>query len=270
MERVTEKKSRTRFTPEAAAIYRARWRAKNPGYRSATAKPRSFYRQRWVASASPEQIAEKKAAACVNAQKWYKAHPDQARTTRAAWFAVNRDKSNAKRIAWYVANKAHSNAASAAWVAANKDRYIAYKRAYYEVNCEALRQKTRDWNKANPGRNKLRRAIDIEFVIMCRLRTRLRKAVLAQGAARAKTTTALVGCSPAELRAYIEAQFLPGMGWHNRSEWHLDHKLPCSHFDLTDPAQQVACFHFSNLRPLWEIDNRRKSAKVLPEFLRSG
>ncbi len=76
-------------------------------------------------------------------------------------------------------------------------------------------------------------------------------------------TAQLIGCSIPELMAHLEKQFLPDMTWENRSHWHIDHKRPCASFDLTDPQQQRICFHYTNLRPLWAVDNIRKSAKVI-------
>ena len=66
--------------------------------------------------------------------------------------------------------------------------------------------------------------------------------------------------------AEIAAGFLPGMTWenHTRSGWHIDHIVPCAAFDLSDPAQQRACFHYTNLQPLWAKTNLKKSNK-LPE-----
>ena len=55
------------------------------------------------------------------------------------------------------------------------------------------------------------------------------------------------------------------MTWQNYGDgWHIDHIHPCAAFDLTDPEQQKACFHWSNLQPLWAIDNFRKSS-FLPD-----
>lgn len=53
------------------------------------------------------------------------------------------------------------------------------------------------------------------------------------------------------------------MSWENYgSYWHVDHKIPCAKYDLTDPNQQKACFHFSNLQPLEASENIRKSDKA--------
>ena len=49
--------------------------------------------------------------------------------------------------------------------------------------------------------------------------------------------------------------------WDNYGEWHIDHIRPCSSFDLTIQEQQVQCFNYKNLQPLWAIDNISKGAK---------
>ena len=68
----------------------------------------------------------------------------------------------------------------------------------------------------------------------------------------------LLGCSPAQYRAYIQDRFLPGMTWENYGKWEIYQIKPMRGFDLTDPHQQEKCFHYTNTQPLWEIDNRRK------------
>lgn len=42
--------------------------------------------------------------------------------------------------------------------------------------------------------------------------------------------------------------------------WEVDHIRPCASFDLTDTGQQKECFHWTNLQPLWELDNDRKDS----------
>ena len=70
----------------------------------------------------------------------------------------------------------------------------------------------------------------------------------------------LTGCASwNELKIYLESKFSNGMTWENMGEWHIDHIKPCYSFDLTDEKQQMECFHFTNLQPLWAKDNLSKN-----------
>lgn len=74
-------------------------------------------------------------------------------------------------------------------------------------------------------------------------------------------TYTLLGYTSADLKAYLESMFKPGMSWLNRSEWHIDHIKPVIQFikeGITDPA--IICA-LSNLQPLWAQENLQKNAK---------
>lgn len=66
-----------------------------------------------------------------------------------------------------------------------------------------------------------------------------------------------------DLMAHLERQFLPGMTWDNRGDWHIDHVVPLASFNFTSPDDPEfrAAWALTNLRPLWAKDNIRKSAK---------
>jgi hypothetical protein len=102
-----------------------------------------------------------------------------------------------------------------------------------------------------------------------RLRQRIWQAL--KGKNKHKSSITLTGCSMAFLVEYLESKFQPGMTWKNYGNpngdhtncWHIDHIIPCASFDLSDPEQQVKCFHYTNLQPLWAKDNIRKKDKIL-------
>lgn len=90
------------------------------------------------------------------------------------------------------------------------------------------------------------------------MRCRISRAV--KGIARSQTTLELLGMDWSEFRIYIQGQFRPGMDWENYGKvWHIDHIKPCVKFDLTDPEQQRSCFNWSNLQPLFAVENLRKN-----------
>jgi hypothetical protein len=69
----------------------------------------------------------------------------------------------------------------------------------------------------------------------------------------------LLGTDLQQFKDYIESLFVDGMGWHNMGEWELDHRVPLSSAKTTDELWALA--HYSNLQPLWTLDNRKKGAK---------
>lgn len=93
------------------------------------------------------------------------------------------------------------------------------------------------------------------------LRCRIAHVIRRDRGTKALRTMELVGCAVATLRAHLDLLFTPGMSWENYGEWEIDHRRPCASFNLADPAQQLACFHYTNLQPLWRTDNRIKHAK---------
>ena len=71
-----------------------------------------------------------------------------------------------------------------------------------------------------------------------------------------------IGCSRDELCDHLESMFAEGMSWDNMGEWHIDHIKPLSSFDVLDESDRAKANNFSNLQPLWAIDNLKKYNKM--------
>lgn len=113
------------------------------------------------------------------------------------------------------------------------------------------------------ARHKRREAVDPGFKLGNRMRTRIRLFLKGSSFVKQTRTEALVGCSWQELRSYIEAMFKPGMSWENYGEWHIDHILPLSSFNLLSQEDLAKASHYSNLQPLWAKENLSKKDKIL-------
>jgi hypothetical protein len=143
---------------------------------------------------------------------------------------------------YWVQTKEEQTARNKQWRVDNRERYNAQQRVYM-----------RSWEKKQ-------RETNPAFKITKNMRCRLYHAVKAQGADKSARTFELVGCTSEELMAHLEAQFIEGMSWDNYGEWHVDHIKPCAVFDMLFADQQEACFHYTNLQPLWGPDNMSKGA----------
>jgi hypothetical protein len=152
-----------------------------------------------------------------------------------------------------------------AWREANKEYVLANDRKRYErikndPDLLAHRNSTvrAYWAK--------QRKLCTERAMEMKLRGRVYQALLRADTTKKSSSAKLLGCSASQVRAHLEAQFLPGMTWENwtMDGWHVDHIRPCASFDLTDEDQQRQCFHYTNLQPLWAEDNWAKSDKWEP------
>ena len=167
----------------------------------------------------------------------------------------------------------------------NKEKLFAQQTNYRKNNKHKIRERDRNYRLDNKEKIKLKHQQwsnkNKEYIrayknqqyhnkhkhsIQNRLRSSLRSRIrlaINKGKKCAKTME-LIGCSLDHFRQHIEKQFVDGMNWNNYGlyGWHIDHILPCSNFDLTDPLQQKLCFNYANLQPLWAKDNLKKSNKL--------
>lgn len=195
------------------------------------------------------------------AEYWRSTH---ARELRKAYRERHKEKRNAKNREYMRADREKNPEKY-------RERVLAYQRKHPEAH---RRRSARYYERhkscaaaANRRYEKRMFSESPSFAMAKRLRSRLRKAMDAGSARKAKSTFVLVGCSPDELKNHIESQFLDGMTWENSGKWHIDHIIPLARFDLQDEEQQRAAFHYTNLRPLWAADNIKKGKKVPGQHL---
>ena len=104
---------------------------------------------------------------------------------------------------------------------------------------------------------------DIEFRIRDSLRKRLSTAI--RNCQKSGSAVRDLGCSIEDLKDRLESQFQPGMSWDNwgrgKDCWHIDHIIPLSSFNLEDREEFLKACHYTNLQPLWEVDNLKKGSK---------
>ena len=74
-------------------------------------------------------------------------------------------------------------------------------------------------------------------------------------------TFEIIGCTPFELQKHLEEQFIDGMTWENYGQWHIDHIIPLSTANIEEEIYKLC--YYTNLQPLWAIDNLKKGNKIL-------
>lgn len=152
----------------------------------------------------------------------------------------------------------------------NPDKHRKKCRAYHEENKEKISERCRSYNRDNSDyvralwrEKKRRQARCPKFRLNDRLRSLLRHSL--KSGKMGKTTKEIVDYSIDELKAHLERQFLPGMGWHNMGDWHIDHIVPLAEFGKMNPDDGLlrVAWGLPNLRPIWAKENQRKGDRRL-------
>ena len=146
----------------------------------------------------------------------------------------------------------------------NTEEWKAFQKKYYQENKEKWAIDTPEKKAKKALKDALylkkRMARDPLFRLQKRLRTRVKNAIRGKGSKSLKTAE-LLGCGLDEAIDYLKGLLKDGMTWDAVLDGriHIDHIVPCSSFDMTKIEEQKKCFHYTNLQPLWAIDNLKKS-----------
>jgi hypothetical protein len=186
------------------------------------------------------------------------------------YYEKNKEKVISQTRQYYEENKDEVNARKKEYNKENEEYFGVLRKKYWRDNKYILGPKNKERYETNKGTynknhyqnwKKPKYHNDVEFRLKEVLSARIRQAL--NHNYKSESTMDLIGCSIPELRLHLEKKFKEGMSWDNHSinGWHIDHIIPCDSFDLTNPYEQKKCFHYSNLQPLWMVDNIRKGAK---------
>jgi len=159
-----------------------------------------------------------------------------------------------KKYAQWLSPKSFNKRRNALLAAKKTPKYKLKKKEYLsrpEVK-RHRNQKHKNLLRTNP-----------QFALASRARSRISMAMKRLGGKNGNKTKDLIGCSFEFLKQHIESQFREGMAWDKPNSFHIDHIRPLSSFDLTDPEQQKAACHWTNLQPLYPEENLRKGSKIL-------
>lgn len=137
------------------------------------------------------------------------------------------------------------------------------RKQYRKENISRRRTYMNNWEK-----NKLK--TDTDFKLAKLFRRRLREAVKKN----IKKTSALtlLGGSIEEAKRYLQQTAINNgyvdfdINNYSGEDYHIDHIIPCSAFNLSCSYHQKLCFHYSNLQILRAKENLLKSDKIIGEL----
>lgn len=184
---------------------------------------------------------------------------------------------------WYKKNEIKLKEKSRKEYLKNKEEILEKNRQYYKNNKEKIKLINKQWREKNPDKsyisdkkyrlnnkekiNLYRKNLKIknlQFKIRENLTSRIGITIRRQNGKKTYKSIKLLGCNIQHCIEHLnktapEKITVNDIGQY---KYHIDHKKPCSSFDLTKESEQLKCFHYTNLQLLWWKDNLRKNNKI--------
>jgi len=175
----------------------------------------------------------------------------------------------AYKAEYYLDNKEQILINCKEWREDNKEKKAETDRIYaatHKEQIKARKERTKDRRREMStkwSRRKLK--TDPLFKLACYTRSLIGASFRRNGFNKDSRTAEILGCSWEFFYEYIERKFKehPGMGWHNRHLWHLDHIICVSSGDTEEEI--IKLNHYTNFQPLWAEDNLKKGSKMISD-----
>jgi hypothetical protein len=144
------------------------------------------------------------------------------------------------------------------WYNENKEKWNEYIKEYREKNIDKIREIKRTYERT-------RKANDPLYKLIANFRTAIYQVLKENNVEKNGHYFEVLKYSPEELISHLETQFKDGMSWDNYGEWHVDHIIPITSFNIQEIGDEefMKCWSLNNLQPMWGEENIRKSNKVL-------
>lgn len=182
-----------------------------------------------------------KERACLDSKNWALRNPEKIKQMWSDYYDKNKEKLKIKRKSYVSKTYPTSRETN---------------KRYREKNRDLINQRRR-LKRKNPTP---------KMIIEKSLRNRFNKVIIHMKSGTKHTSCInLIGCDFDTVKYHIESQFTEGMNWNNHGngaeKWNIDHIIPLVQFNLHDLDQQKVAFHYTNLRPLWFLENLSRKRK---------
>jgi hypothetical protein len=159
---------------------------------------------------------------------------------------------------YYESNKEKISKYYSEWRENKKEQLKEYQKKWREENRDKLRKTKRDYERN-------RKASDPLYKLISNFRTAIYQVLKESNVEKNRHYFDILQYTPEELIIHLELQFKDTMSWDNYGEWHVDHKLPITSFNIEEMGDKefMKCWALENLQPMWGEENIRKSNKIL-------
>lgn len=194
----------------------------------------------------------------------YAANPEARREYEAKWRAENVDKCTARTNRWREKNPKQFSEYRKLYYENNKDKILAGQKATYQKYKEKYSERDKKYKKKNHIILMQKRKERIEASPLLQFKERIR-CLVKNSFYRLKhnknrRTSQILGADWETIKNHFVSQFKDGMTWEAfiAGDIHVDHIQPLA--SAKTEEELIALCHYTNLQPLWCLDNLSKGA----------
>ena len=143
------------------------------------------------------------------------------------------------------------------WSEKNREHLTEYHKQWRTENVNKWRKTKRDYERNRKARDPL-------YKLISNFRTAIYQVLKESNVEKNKHYFDILQYTPEQLISHLENKFTDKMSWDNYGDWHVDHKLPITHYNIQEmgDSEFMKCWSLDNLQPMWGVDNIKKSNKL--------
>jgi hypothetical protein len=194
----------------------------------------------------------------------YAANPEARREYEAKWRAENVEKCTARTNRWREKNPKQFSEYRKKYYQENKEKILASQKFTYEKNKVKYLERNRKYNKVNhisimKKKNELVNSTPLRQ-FKERIRCLVKNSFYRLKHNKHRRTSQILGADWETVKEHFISQFKDGMTWEAfiAGEIHVDHIQPLA--SAKTEEELIALCHYTNLQPLWCLDNLSKGA----------
>jgi len=203
---------------------------------------------------------------CCNAKikKYIHENPDKKKISDKKNYIEKREQKLAQKKEYYLRKKDEILAKRKEYHAENKSSLNEKSRLYRSENLNKVRENNRQYQKLHSRRLTIQKAERIKSdplkMFKERVRLTIKNGFMRLRQSKPLRTNQIIGADWEVVRYHIVSQFKEGMTWEAfvAGEIHIDHIKPLA--SATCEEDIIALNHYTNLQPLWCLDNLSKGA----------
>lgn len=197
-------------------------------------------------------------------RNWNKKNKDKKREHDRKYREKNKEHIKEITKIWRENNKEHINKTIRQNYKKKPEKFKARTKKYKDLHEEQIKLRNQEYKRKNKEKirdyQRERRKNPI-YRLKDNISSLIYISIKRAGYRKSKKTEQILGCTIEEFIDYLTSKFKEGMTLENHGEWHIDHIIPIS--TAKTKEEVIKLNHYTNLQPLWAIENLKKSNKIL-------